>query len=206
MTRCPLLTLLVLATTALWAQDDSTTMQATDTAAMADATSEADAAAAEAEAQAELFEHGEAVFRANCASCHAMGMKMTGPDLTGILSRRDESWVRNFIVASQSMIKEGDPDAVALWDEYKTVMPDHPHLTDEDLDGLIAYVDAGGEKKELPKEVVDITKTGTTVITDPRQSIIDLPFVRMVFWGSVLVILGVFINFSFIASKLTKNS
>jgi cytochrome c2 len=91
---------------------------------------------------------GKTLFANNCASCHAKGMKKaaTGPALAGVEERwadypREDlySWIRN----SQALIKAGHPRAVELWNEYKpTVMNAAQHLTDENIESILLYVDA----------------------------------------------------------------
>jgi mono/diheme cytochrome c family protein len=89
-------------------------------------------------------EAGKEIFGANCASCHNRNMKdkMTGPALGGVEERwgdnkRLYSWIRN----SQALIASGDPRAVALWNEYKSVMQAFPTLTDEQIGSILLYVD-----------------------------------------------------------------
>lgn len=74
-----------------------------------------------------------------CYTCHSIGKgKMTGPDLKGIFARRDEAWLRKYILDPVTMTKE-DPVAIQLKAEYKTQMPKVP-LTNEELDQLLAYL------------------------------------------------------------------
>jgi len=91
---------------------------------------------------------GKTLFGNNCASCHAKGMKKdaTGPALAGVEERwadypREDlyNWIRN----SQKMIAQGHPRAIKLWAEYKpTQMNAAEHLTDENIESILLYVDA----------------------------------------------------------------
>ena len=85
---------------------------------------------------------GEQLFK-QCMACHSIGEgKRLGPDLLDISERRDTDWVRNFIKSSQSMIKAGDPDAIAIFEEFnKLVMIDYP-LPEADIDAIIKYIDS----------------------------------------------------------------
>jgi mono/diheme cytochrome c family protein len=86
---------------------------------------------------------GKALFNANCAACHKLDAKMTGPALRNISAKHDKKWLYSWIRNSSAMIKSGDPDAAALWAEYKpSVMTAFPQLSDGDLDNLIAYMDS----------------------------------------------------------------
>ncbi len=94
---------------------------------------------------------GEQVFQLNCTACHKMGMRLVGPDLTGVTARRSEEWIRSFILNSQKMIADGDADAVAIFEEFNKVpMTPFEHLADTDIDALMAYLGtfAGGGTAE----------------------------------------------------------
>lgn len=75
-----------------------------------------------------------------------MKTKMTGPALGGVEDRwadypREDlyKWIRN----SQGMIAEGHPLAVELWKEWQpTVMNPFPNLSDQDIENILAYVNA----------------------------------------------------------------
>lgn len=91
-------------------------------------------------------QEGATLFRQNCSACHQIGRgRLVGPDLQNVHERRSDEWIHNFIRSSQSVIKSGDQQAVELFNEYnKIVMPDNTHLSDEDINAIIAYIKAGG--------------------------------------------------------------
>ena len=90
---------------------------------------------------------GKALFKANCASCHNKNMKSkaTGPALGGAEERWAEypkadlyNWIRN----SGALIKAGQPRAVEIYNEWdKSQMTAMPHLTDENIESILLYVD-----------------------------------------------------------------
>lgn len=90
---------------------------------------------------------GKSLFKNNCAACHNKDMKskMTGPPLSGVAERWSKyprtdlyRWIRQ----SQSMIREKHPKALELWKEWKpTVMNDFRHLSDEDIEMILAYIE-----------------------------------------------------------------
>ncbi|MBS1940577.1 MAG: c-type cytochrome [Bacteroidetes bacterium] len=83
---------------------------------------------------------GAAIFKQNCTACHKIGARLVGPDLTGVTEKQSDEWLRKFIHSSQGMVKSGDKDAVAIWEEFnKTTMPDFP-FTDADLTALLGYL------------------------------------------------------------------
>jgi cytochrome c2 len=85
---------------------------------------------------------GEQLFQ-QCKACHTIGQgKLLGPDLLDISKKRDAQWLKNFIKSSQTMIKIGDADAVALFEEYnKLPMLDY-NLPDGDINAIVKYIDS----------------------------------------------------------------
>ncbi len=90
---------------------------------------------------------GEALFKANCATCHNKNMKadMTGPALGGALKRfnNDTLAYADFIRGSQAYIKKGhDKRVMQLFEDFnRSVMQDFPNLKDEDIKAIIAYTE-----------------------------------------------------------------
>lgn len=92
---------------------------------------------------------GKALFNANCAACHKLDAKATGPALRGVAAKHDMEWLYKWVHNSSEMIKSGDPVAVALFAEYnKSVMTAFPQLSTGDIDNIIAYTSE--EKKAAP--------------------------------------------------------
>jgi mono/diheme cytochrome c family protein len=85
---------------------------------------------------------GKALFSQNCASCHAVNKKLTGPALAGVEDRWSDkknlyAWIKN----NQAFLKTGDAYANKLYNEYnKTAMNLFPALTDKDIDAILAYI------------------------------------------------------------------
>ncbi len=87
---------------------------------------------------------GEAIFNTTCVACHTIGGgRLVGPDLAGVQDRRSEEWLIPFVQRSQSMIESGDPEAVALSEEYPgLIMPDWP-LSDDEVRAVLRYIAEG---------------------------------------------------------------
>lgn len=84
---------------------------------------------------------GKKLFQARCASCHNVNKKLTGPALAGVDQRHSEAWILQFVKASQSMVKAGDKEALAVYNANNQVaMPDHPDLSDDMIRDILAYV------------------------------------------------------------------
>ncbi|MFC7775187.1 c-type cytochrome [Flavobacterium sp. GCM10027622] len=92
---------------------------------------------------------GKALFNANCAACHKLDAKMTGPALRGVAERRDRAWLGKWINNSAQLIASGDADAVKIFEEFnKTPMTAFPQLSAADIDNILAYT---SQRKEEPK-------------------------------------------------------
>ena len=85
---------------------------------------------------------GEQVFNTTCFACHTIGGgRLIGPDLAGVHETRSQEWLEEFIKSSQSMINAGDAEAVALFEEYSSLlMPDAP-ATEEQIRQVISYME-----------------------------------------------------------------
>jgi len=92
-------------------------------------------------ASAQVAGSGKQTFSTVCVACHTVGEgKRVGPDLAGVHERHTEEWMIEFIRSSQTMIKSGDPEAVALAEAYPgLIMPDNP-LSDDQIRSILAYV------------------------------------------------------------------
>ena len=83
---------------------------------------------------------GKSLFNANCAACHQLNRKAVGPALRGVTEKYDKEWLYSWIRNGTQMIKDGDPQAVAIWEEYnRAVMTNYPQFSDEQIDNILAY-------------------------------------------------------------------
>ncbi|MGB3149865.1 MAG: cytochrome c, partial [Maribacter sp.] len=92
---------------------------------------------------------GKALFNQNCAACHALNRKMTGPALANVESRLaeeeglDKEWLYRWIKNSPGMIKSGDAYANKIYAEYnQAAMTAFPTLSNVDIDNILAYTAA----------------------------------------------------------------
>ena len=83
---------------------------------------------------------GKSLFNANCAACHQLNRKAVGPALSGVTEKYDKEWLYSWIRNGTQMIKDGDPQAVAICEEYnRAVMTNYPQFSDEQIDNILAY-------------------------------------------------------------------
>ncbi len=84
---------------------------------------------------------GEELFKSLCAACHKRYKKMTGPALYGVADKYEREWLYSWIKNSAAMIASGDPQAIAIYEEYnRTAMNAFPQLSNDDIDDILAYV------------------------------------------------------------------
>jgi cytochrome c551/c552 len=104
-------------------------------------------------------EDGRKIFLARCAACHNVNKQVLGPALAGIEERRSVEWIASFIRSSQTMVREGDAEAVKLYAAFNKIpMPDHRDLTDEQIASIIEYVRS--EAKPVVAEKAPFKKPG----------------------------------------------
>lgn len=98
-------------------------------------------------------QNGETVFKQTCSACHSIGKgKVVGPDLKDVHKRRKEEWIVKFVKGSQALIKSGDADAKAVFEENnQMVMPDQ-NLSEADVKSVLAYIteQSGGTAEPVP--------------------------------------------------------
>ncbi|GAB3307252.1 c-type cytochrome [Hymenobacter humi] len=83
---------------------------------------------------------GDALFKNNCAQCHAVNEQVVGPALAGITKRRPVSWLLPWIKNSSKVVASGDEYAVAIFNKYnKQQMPSFA-LSDQEVNSILAWV------------------------------------------------------------------
>lgn len=88
------------------------------------------------------IQKGKSLFNSNCAACHKLKKRAVGPALAGVSQKYDKEWLYSWIKNSTAMIKAGDAQAIAIYEEYnKSVMTSFPQLSNEDIDNILAYTD-----------------------------------------------------------------
>lgn len=118
----------------------------------------------------EPIEKGKILFTSRCGNCHKINEVFVGPALADVEKRRKSEWIVDFIQSSQTMVKSGDPDAVALFAKFKVPMPDHKDLTDNDVSNLIEYI------KNESKAVANIVKAPFAKPTPPPSGYAGINF------------------------------
>ena len=108
---------------------------------------------------------GKALFNANCAACHQLDKKMTGPALRNVETRLyedeglDRVWLYSWIRNSSALIKSGDDYANRIYNEYNgAAMTAYPQFSDQDISNILAYT---AEEKAIPPAVATVATAQT---------------------------------------------
>ncbi len=111
---------------------------------------------------------GEKLFKQYCSSCHKVYEDYTGPALTGVRNRHSFEWIVKWVHGPQAMIDSGDPEAVALYEKWKTsgVMNAFPTLSEGDIENILTYIDNAPQ----PQEATTVTTDGVETTTDAGAS------------------------------------
>ena len=84
---------------------------------------------------------GEQVFNTTCFACHTIGGgRLIGPDLAGVHEKRSQEWLEEFVKSSQSMINAGDAEAVALFEEYNSLLMPDAVASEEQVRQVLSYI------------------------------------------------------------------
>ena len=138
---------------------------------------------------------GKSLFNANCASCHKLNRNLVGPALKGVSAKYEKEWLYSWIKNSAALIKSGDDQAVAIYEEYnKVAMNAFPQLSNEDIDNILAYTDY------VPEPVV-AANTGTESTSSSNESSLTNDIVLVL----LTVVLLVLITMLFLVTKTLRN-
>lgn len=145
---------------------------------------------------------GAALFKSNCAACHAVSAKKgVGPGLEGFWDRmpgsddeQKKSWYLSWVKDPAGMKASGDAYAAKITSEYPSLMTQQAHLSDADLVAIADYIkskphltaDAGASavKGENPF-------TAPPAETDNSSTILWMLLVLVVLLYAISVIMGI---------------
>ena len=117
---------------------------------------------------AQNVEEGEKLYKANCTACHQIDNKLIGPALRGVSDKYSEEWLIKWIKNSAEMIAAGDPDAIAIWEEYnKSPMTAFPYFSDDDVKNILAYIEQAPEKQAV---VATTSVDGEAIVVEDQTS------------------------------------
>jgi mono/diheme cytochrome c family protein len=128
---------------------------------------------------------GQIIFSQQCGSCHNFRRDGIGPQLGGLTSAVTVEWIKTFVKNPKLVIEAGDERAHILFEQYKTIMPSFPNLSDDEMSDVIAFIntkeapdpkkykfDPNALKNPIPEpiELSDLTLGLALVTTIPPSS------------------------------------
>ena len=127
---------------------------------------------------------GKNLFNANCAACHKLNKKAVGPALSGVTDKYDKDWLYSWIRKGSQMIKDGDPQAVAIWEEYnRAVMTNYPQFSNEQIDNILAYTNF------TPPAPVNAALTSTETVSQGSNVSLNIILVVSILIFTILIVM-----------------
>ncbi len=86
---------------------------------------------------------GFEIFTNQCTSCHKIGGKLIGPDLTGVTKKYDVAWLQKWIINNKALIESGDARAVkaSLFDPNSEMDVFEGKLSNQDVKDVITWLE-----------------------------------------------------------------
>ncbi|WP_158975546.1 c-type cytochrome [Cellulophaga sp. L1A9] len=143
---------------------------------------------------------GKSLFNQNCAACHALNKKMTGPALANVEERLSEEglgkdWIYAWIKNSSGVIASGDAYANKLYNEYnKAAMTAFPTLSNADIDNILAYTAA-----PPPAPVVQPAATATSGGASQSGGLSN-----EIVLGALVLVFGLLVMMLFLVNKTLR--
>lgn len=135
---------------------------------------------------------GKELFNANCAACHNLDKKMTGPALRGVTGKYDNEWLYKWVKNSSALIKSGDAKAVKVFEENnKSVMTPFPQLTNADIDNILAYTSEPAPKADA-----------AAALPSSKSTASDSGISSNVILGVLILIMGVLITMLYLVYNM----
>ena len=147
------------------------------------------------------IKEGEALFNANCKSCHAVKRKLVGPALADVEKRAPSiDWIKSWVKNPAKVIASGDEYANKIYNEYgKAQMTAFTSFKDEQIMQILAYVKAEAEKVDAP-----VPGTTTADTAAAAQGGIPESYLNIILAGMLVILVLLLIILSFIIAALKK--
>ncbi len=151
-------------------------------------------------------EDGQTIFKTNCASCHTIGNgKLVGPDLKDVDKKHSEAWLLKWIKGSQALVKSGDKDAIAVFNDNNLIpMTDFSFLSDEQIKSAIGYV----QSQSAPAPAVALPTTPAIAAAAPAQETTQplggLSFTHYLLIGVIILLLFITWTLSRVIKQLSN--
>ncbi len=144
---------------------------------------------------------GKTLFNQNCAACHALNRKMTGPALANVETRLaeeeglDKEWLYAWIRNSAGMISDGDAYALKIYNEYnQAAMNAFPTLSDQDIEDILAYTAAPPPAPVAAAAAAETAETGVS----------DSGITNEIVLGVLILVFGLLVMMLFLVNKTLR--
>jgi len=93
---------------------------------------------------------GEALFKANCTTCHKVESQLVGPALGPLVtSETDDKWLTKWVENNQALIAAKDPKALTIYNKFNQQgMTVFGSFTDGDVANILAYIRDDWKKQQ----------------------------------------------------------
>jgi mono/diheme cytochrome c family protein len=145
---------------------------------------------------------GQAVFNANCKTCHAVNKKVVGPALAGVYDRAPSiQWIKDFVHNSSKVIASGDAYAVKLYnDNGKTQMTAFTGLKDDEIMNVLAYI-----KSEAGKGQAIINPNPNPGQPQPPGGTgVPSEYLNLILIGMLLILVLLIVILGFMVSSMKR--
>ncbi len=143
---------------------------------------------------------GEALFNANCKTCHRVKSKLIGPALAGAETRVPSiPWIYNWVRNSAKVIASGDEYANKIFTEYnKSQMTAFTNLKDDQIMSILAYVKAEETKVEVAPTPVAGAGGAATGSSIPEA------YINVILIGMIVILVLLVVILVLIVNALRK--
>jgi len=87
---------------------------------------------------------GENLYRLRCATCHVIGsgdgLPRVGPNLFGVMERRERDWLERWVSEPDVMLAEKDPLATTLFESFNHVVMPNLRLAPSEVAEILDFV------------------------------------------------------------------
>jgi cytochrome c551/c552 len=107
---------------------------------------------------------GATLYKNTCGACHTVGKgKLVGPDLIDVNTKHSQEWLLSWVKSSQTMVKKGDKEAVAVFNEnFMIPMPDQA-IPEGDIKAILNFIVETSALAKTPKVDPPPVQSGTSV-------------------------------------------
>jgi mono/diheme cytochrome c family protein len=135
---------------------------------------------------------GEALFKANCTSCHAVAKQVIGPALgPTITEETDDKWLTKWVENNQSLIAAKDQKALKIFNQFnQQSMTVFGQFSDADVANILAYVRT--EWKTDPENPANASKggpTGGAVVETGPSNLVILALIGVIVIAFIVILI-----------------